>query len=281
MASTPISIVDAGAPAEADGGWYLEHSALFNRCNLSPWAIASQTFQENPKPLEIAWVRQENQAFFDLLGTLASPAERAACFHDYVLSRFWLHEDRAHWPSEAERLRASYVAVLRGWGLDSNGASGAVLKGWAEHRFGLRAIWHRTALSRDDAASERYAAERMRGALAGIGMQLDLLYTFCQDELRRRHPGERWLRLYRGTHDAESYTVKRLVGRDELVEFNTVSSFTDDAELAWAFGSRVWSVRVPLEKIVYFTGLIPNGLLTGEQERIVLGGDYVVRALTC
>ena len=52
--------------------------------------------------------------------------------------------------------------------------------------------------------------DRTRGAAKSIGvlMQLDLLYTFCQDELRRRFPGETWKTLYRGTHDSEEYTIR-------------------------------------------------------------------------
>lgn len=256
--------------------WYRSRTTLYNRCNLAPGAIACQAFQADPRPIEIAWVRQEHQAFFDLLEQLPEPAERGACFHEYALSHPWLHEDRDRWPPLSERLRASYAGVLRGWGIDSSGASGAVLKGWAEHRFGLRAIWHRTVLSTAD-AQEGFAAERMRGAMSGIGAQLDLLYTFCQAELRRRHPGERWLTLYRGTQDAEAYVVK--AGTGPVVEFNTVSSFTRDPEIAWEFGSQVWKVQVPLAKIVYFTGLLPTGILQGEHEFIVLGGDHRVRAV--
>lgn len=268
------------APTTGDDGaaWYLRRKALFNRCNLSPWAIASQAFQANPRPLEIAWVRSEHQGLFDVLNRLEQPDERAELFHHYVLTRFWAHEDRATWPDERERLRASYVAVLRGWGIDSNSASGAVLKGWAENRFGLRAIWHRTALSDVDAQAG-YAAARMRGATTGVGMQLDVLYAFCQDELRRRHPGQDRITLFRGTHDAEAYVVKNPDQRGQLVEFNNVSSFTSDREVAWEFGSRVWEVEVPFAKIVYFSGLLPNGLLHGEAEHVVLGGDYLVRPL--
>lgn len=280
MASMLPASTDPDPAAAGDGAaWYLRRKALFNRCNLSPWAIASQAFQAAPRPIEIAWVRAEHQGLFDVLARLSGADERAELFHHYVLTRFWAHEERDSWPDERERLRASYVAVLRGWGIDSNCASGAVLKGWAENRFGLRAIWHRTALSDVD-AQEGYAAERMRGATSGVGMQLDLLFAFCQDELRRRHPGEDWLTLYRGTHDAEAYVVKVPDARGQLVEFNNVSSFTADREVAWEFGFRVWEVKVPLSKIVYFSGLLPNGLLQGEHEHVVLGGDYLVHALT-
>lgn len=276
MGSMSSASADQARPRPEADAYYLTRSALLNRCNLSPWALASQAFQEDPRPLEIAWIHQENQGFFDMLARIGDEDERSALFHEYALSRFWLGEDRARWPDERERLRHSYVSVLRGWGMDSNGASGAVFKGWAEDRFGLRAIWHQEALGGGGQAHERYASDRMRGALAGIAMQLDLLFTYCQSELRRRHGGQRWLTLYRGTHDPEAYTVKEpsAAGHGVLVEFNTVSSFTSDREIAWEFGSQVWEVRVPLAKIVYFSGLLARNLLQGEREFIVLGGDY-------
>lgn len=280
MASMSAGCGEPSAGADEGAAWYVKRTTLFNRCNLSPWAIASQAFQANPRPLEIAWLRVEHQGFFDLLARLEDATERAQLFQHYVLTRFWAHEDREDWPDERQRRRQSYLAVLRGWGIDSNGPSGAVLKGWAENRFGLRPIWHRTALSDHD-AQEGYAAERMRGATTGVGMQLDLLYAFCQDELRRRHPDGGCLTLHRGSHDAEAYVVKAPDARGQLVEFNNVSSFTADPETAWEFGSRVWRVRVPLQKIVYFSGLLPDGPLQGESEHIVLGGDYLVEPLLC
>lgn len=258
--------------------WYLAHTARLNRCSHSPWVLACEDFQRDPRPVAIRHVLQEHGSFFALLDVIADPDERATVFHDYALSRFWLHEDRDTWPSERERLRHSYVSVLRGWGVDANGASGAVFKGWAESRFGLRCIYHGEPLDAAAAAREAFARERMRGWLAGIDLQLDLLYTYCQEEWRRRAPDERWLTLYRGTHDPEAYTVKS-DDEGELVEFNTVSSFTEDREIAWEFGNRVWEVQVPLAKVVYFSGLLQQNLLQGEREYIVLGGDYRVRSL--
>lgn len=260
--------------------YYLTRTALFNRCNQTPWALASQCFQDDPRPLDITWVRLENQQFLASLAGIDDAEERGLIFHDYALMRHWLHEDAR--PAEAELLRYSYVSVLRGWGFDSSGRYGAVLKGWAESRFGLRAIYHGGSLAGAQEAWDRYEADRMHGAVRGVGTQLDLLYTFCQDELARRHAGERWLTLYRGTHDPEAYTVKEGgAAGEEVVEFNTLSSFTADREVAWEFGSRVWAVRVPLAKIVFFSGLLPRSLLRGEQEYIVLGGDYRVRSLVC
>jgi NAD+--dinitrogen-reductase ADP-D-ribosyltransferase len=114
-------------------------------------------------------------------------------------------------------------------------------------------------------------------------MQLDLLYTFCQDELRRRFPDKKWKTLYRGTHDSEEYTVQKEAGakRAALVQLNNLSSFTSDPEVAWEFGSSAWEVEVPLAKIVFFSGLLPKSLLAGESEHLVLGGYYNVRTLLC
>ena len=257
---------------------------VFNRCNLPPWAIAAPGFQENPQPLEIEGVRATDRRLFARLASIADPAERGQVFHDYVSVKFRLHEWPQHRASARASLRHSYVQFLLSWGADSNGHAGAVLKSWVESRFGLLATYHHGRLADDPVARERYALDRMRGAAKtmGVAMQLDLLYTFCQDELRRRHPSERSLTLYRGTHDPEEYAVRdRAAGAAAVVQLNNLSSFTSDREVAWEFGSAVWAVRVPLEKVVFFSGLLPPHLLGGEAEYLVLGGEYRVTPLRC
>lgn len=255
---------------------------VFNRCNLSPWAIGSQEFQDDPKPLEIEGVRATDRRLFARLAEIKDPEERGQVFHDYLSVKFRLHEWAEHQATARSSLRHSYIMFLQSWGADSNGHAGAVLKGWVESRFGLLATYHHGRLSDDPAASERYWNDRMRGAAKtmGVAMQLDLLYTFCQDELHRRQPGERWLTLYRGTHDPEEYAVRDATSADTaLVQLNNLSSFTADREVAWEFGSAVWAVRMPLEKIVFFSGLLPRHLLSGESEYLVLGGEYRVSKL--
>ncbi|MFM2091354.1 MAG: hypothetical protein RLZZ127_1843 [Planctomycetota bacterium] len=254
--------------------WYTA-APILHRSDIDPGAFASQRFQDDPRPVSLVGAADPDAGLFTLLARLDDPVERAAVFRDYALAAAWLHEPPERRPSLAERERRGFPAVLRGWAVDSNGVSGAVLKGWAESRFGLRVLHHGGRLA-DPEQDARYAGSRRRGAAGGLLAQLDLLYRFTQVELARSRPDERWLTLYRGSHDPEAYVVKD--GDGTLVEFNAVSSFTADRETAWEFGSRVWAVRVPLAKIVCAAGLLP-GLLDSEQEHIVLGGDFRVEAL--
>jgi NAD+--dinitrogen-reductase ADP-D-ribosyltransferase len=256
--------------------------SLINRCNLPPWLISSEEFQANPEPIEIDGVRRTDHRLFDRLAKIDDPQERGRVFHDYISVKFGLHDWAAYEASARSSLRRTYVQFIHGWGADSNGRAGAVLKGWVESRFGLEATYHDGVLADSQAARERFAFDRMHGAAKTMGalMQLDLLYTFCQDELARRFPGERWKTLYRGTHDPEEYAVHDKASRgSSLVRLNNLSSFTSDPEVAWEFGSLAWEVKVPLSKTVFFSGLLPDYMLGGESEYLVLGGYYRVRTL--
>jgi hypothetical protein len=82
MASIDIASTDLDA-----AGWYLARSAIFNRCNLSPWALASQTFQARPQAVEIAWVRREHHDFFALLGRIADPTQTPGV--DRIIRSSW------------------------------------------------------------------------------------------------------------------------------------------------------------------------------------------------
>jgi NAD+--dinitrogen-reductase ADP-D-ribosyltransferase len=263
-------------------------SCSLNRCNLSPWIIGSEEFQAHPLPVEIDGARTTDGRLFRRLEEISDPEERSRLFHDYVCVKFSLNEKvERHGKS---RSAYSYVHLLRAWGADSNGPAGAVLKSWVESRFGILATYHKGRLADDHIAREAFLLDRTRGAAKSIGilMQLDLLYTFCQDELRRRFPGACRRTLYRGTHDPEEYAIHGHDSPDggqlprlRLVQLNNLSSFTSDAEVAWEFGSSAWEAEVPLAKIVFFSGLLPKSLLSGESEHLVLGGYYHVRTLLC
>jgi NAD+--dinitrogen-reductase ADP-D-ribosyltransferase len=267
-------------------GDHSRSSCSLNRCNLSPWIIGSEEFQANPLPLEIDGARATDARLFRRLAEIADPEERSRLFHDYVSVKFSLNE-RIERNGKAKS-PYSYVNLLRAWGADSNRQAGAVLKAWVESRFGILATYHNGRLADSAAAREAFTLDRIRGAAKSIGalMQLDLLYTFCQDELRRRWPEARCKTLYRGTHDAEEYAIHDQAGPEDgqskritLVQLNNLSSFTSDPEVAWEFGSSAWKVEVPLAKIIFFSGLLPKSLLMGESEHLVLGGYYKVRLM--
>ena len=258
-------------------------SCSLNRCNLSPWIIGSEEFQASPLPIEIDGARTTDAPLFRRLAEIADPDERGRLLHDYVCVKFGLNEKVEQ--TGKSKPAYSYVNLLRAWGADSNRQAGAVLKAWVESRFGILATYHNGRLADNAAAREAFMLDRMRGSAKSIGvlMQLDLLYTFCQDELRRRFPGVNSKTLFRGTHDPE-YAIRgqsNQIGhpsrRIMLVQLNNLSSFTSDPEVAWEFGSSAWEVEVPLAKIVFFSGLLPKALLSGESEHLVLGGYYNVR----
>jgi NAD+--dinitrogen-reductase ADP-D-ribosyltransferase len=253
--------------------------ATNNRCSLPPWALASQEFQNNPCALEILGIRSSEPALFEALDAIPDASTRGAAFVEYMGIRFQI--DSANASGEASTARQGhYLHFLRCWGADSNSRSGAVLKGWVESCFGLPATYHSGILAEDEAARAKYLLDKMKAESLGVTLQLDLVYTYCQYELERRFPGERWLTLYRGTHDPDEYVVRREGANDRsLVSLNNLSSFTSDPEIAWEFGSSVWEVQVPIAKIVFFGGLLPGYFPESEREYLVLGGEYRVKKL--
>ncbi|AJE04153.1 NAD(+)--dinitrogen-reductase ADP-D-ribosyltransferase [Geobacter pickeringii] len=261
-------------------------NSAFNHCNLPPWVIASRHFNDNPHPLELQGVRQANRFLFQKLDGIDSSEERGEVFNDYMSVKFQLH----HWQDQrtdtARRsLKNSYLRYLRGWMMDANSVEGAVLKGWVESRIGIAPTFHRVPIAGIHTdAYYAYAVDRTKGSARtnAINSQLDILYEFCQYELGRRSPGERWITLYRGTCDAGEYeTVEELGKREKIVRFNNLVSFTAVEERAWEFGSTVWEIRAPLVKVFFFNDLLPNSIMKGEGEYLIVGGEYRVRRVMC
>ncbi|HEY8902584.1 MAG TPA: NAD(+)--dinitrogen-reductase ADP-D-ribosyltransferase [Chthoniobacterales bacterium] len=258
-------------------------SNIFTRCNRPPWAIASVEFQDAPGPLRIGRVREDNRRLFALLDAEPKPGRRGEIFHEYTSVQFALHQWSDYQASARSSLRNSYVRYLRGWAVDSNSCEGAVLKGWVESRLGIPPTFHYGPLPANHEARARYELDRIRGSAKtnAIDSQLDLLFEFSQYELARRYPGEQWLTLYRGTFDGAAYEMVRPGNQkgEAVMRMNNISSFTADRECAWEFGSTVWEARVPLSKVFFFGGLLPDDLLKGEDEFMVIGGEYRMRRL--
>jgi NAD+--dinitrogen-reductase ADP-D-ribosyltransferase len=128
-----------------------------------------------------------------------------------------------------------------------------------------------------------YDFDRVRGSARtnSIHEQLDLLYRYAQYELRRADPHCRWLTLYRGTYDAREHEItERSSRREYYVRLNNLSSFTSDPERAWEFGTTVWSMAIPACKIFFYGDLLPQSLLKGENEYLVIGGEYRAKEMS-
>jgi NAD+--dinitrogen-reductase ADP-D-ribosyltransferase len=256
----------------------------FNLCETPAWIIASEEFNLSSGSLHIAGVRESNRSFFNQLDQLDQPSERGRVFHEYLDVKFALHQWCDYTGKARSSLRNSYLRFLAGWGMDSNSIEGAVMKNWVQSRFGVAPTYHRGVLhqSVDGDEDRRFAYDRMKGSARtnAIDAQLDLLYEFCQYELCRRWSDQTNFILYRGTNDPEEHPIRKTESRRQsIVRLNNLVSFTDDRERAWEFGSTVWKTTVARAKIVFFSGLLPSSLLSGENEYLAIGGDYHVHEL--
>jgi NAD+--dinitrogen-reductase ADP-D-ribosyltransferase len=268
---TPLPPVPAG------------HPLSMNWCHLPPWIIGSSEFNAAPTELSIAGVRRSSRPFFQMLEETPSAKDRGQAFHDYLTVRYQLHHYTEYQGASRSSLRNSYIRFLRGWEVDCNGCEGAVLKSWVESRFGITPTYHGGILKfEENTESERFAHDRMRGTQKtnAIFSQLDLLFEFCQYEIQRRFPGREDFLLYRGTNDPQEHPlIEQKNRRESCLRLNNIVSFTSDREKAWEFGSTVWEVHVPCVKVIFFSGLLPDSLLYGENEYLVIGGNYWVKEL--
>jgi NAD+--dinitrogen-reductase ADP-D-ribosyltransferase len=254
---------------------------LTNLCNQPSWEISSRTFNDDPKPLSIQGVRATHRHFFEQLERLDTWDERARIYQDYMEVAFHLHQWRREKdPTGRLSLKNSYLRFLRGWLFDANSVEGAVMKGWVESRMGIPPTFHRRRIrAKDSAAYLDYMTDRMNGAARtnAIFSQLDLLYEFVQYELARRDPDRRHVTLYRGVYDfAEHEILERPDNCSAVVRLNNLNSFTSDFERAWEFGTLVIEARVPVPKIFFDGSFLHAGILQGEEELLVIGGEYDV-----
>lgn len=271
-------------PAVGPDATVVAHCNTMNLCEAPAWAIASTGFNTHPLAIRIAGVRSSNGSLFDKLEKTEEAAERARIFHEYLCVKFNLHHWNEYAGKARKSLRNSYVRFLNGWGMESNSIEGAVLKSWVGSRFGILPTYHRGPLRNhgDGVEDERYAYDRMRGRARtnAIDAQLDLLYEYCQYELKRCWPGETIRTLFRGTNDPEEHVLRKAgSGRRSVVRLNNLVSFTADRERAWEFGSTVWRASVATSKIFFFSNLLGSSVLQGEAEYLVIGGDYEVEEL--
>lgn len=251
--------------------------------------LAGTAFNARPLPLHVAGVRQSHADLFAALAQRPALHDAAAArklFARYMDQQFALARPAAGTPAPPgpHHWRASYLKLLQGWGLDANGPAGAVIKGWAESRFGIPPVFHKAPLGRfpspawvgylEDKGTSRYNNHH-------ILEQLDLLYEFCQWMLRHfalLGPGPQAL-LWRGSNRVEEQLVAgTLQQRRCTLRLNSVVSFSTTPEEAGCFGDWLLCVQVPLCKLLLVPGLLDTHSLHGEAEVLAIGGLYEVQA---
>ncbi len=254
-----------------------------NRCNLPAVILGGLRFQAHPVDLHIDGVGTLHKDLFARLSRIDDENARAQQFIDYMAVHFCLEqlEEAGLMPDTGHaRGKADYLNTLRGWHFDAEGREGAVLKGWVESRFGLLPRWHGGPIETpDNDAYRRYEQERAMGLYNtnALEAQLDLLYAYCQYELKRRHPGRSHCTLYRGINRLQAHEVLRETNKGHPdVLLNNINSFSASRERAGEFGDYILEAKVPLPKIFVFNQLLPKRL-KGEDEYIVIGGVYRVR----
>ena len=273
-----------------------------NRCNFPPVILGSLTFQQYPEQIQLEGVVPFHNQLFSALEQIADTEQRTENFSAYMRASFLLDRpDKAGFvirkisdnqvndilpvPTQKARIKrrktrekADYLRILRGWMFDADGQEAAVLKSWVESRFGLLARNHKGPLR--GFSSERYQiylADRAQGLYNtnGLEAQLDLLYSYCQYELKRRYPGQTHFILYRGVNNLRQYEYLTEDKKQPVLLLNNLNSFSDSKEQAESFGDYILTVRVPLSKLLFFPDLLPK-VLRGESEYLVLGGAYQV-----
>nr|CRH04603.1 NAD(+)--dinitrogen-reductase ADP-D-ribosyltransferase [Candidatus Magnetococcus massalia] len=258
----------------------------FNRCNLTADVLGSLGYQKHPVPLEIVGSHELHKRLFARLDEIKGRKKRAELFQDYMTVHFTLErpEEAGYTPgSRFQRIKTDYRRILRGWLFNPDGQEAAVIKGWVVSRFGLLPRWHDGVL--DDCHSEAYAKYLQMQANGlyntnALESQLDMVYAYCQYELRRRFPSQVHWMLYRGVNQVDQYEVlaKGKKGR-RVVLLNNLSSFTEDRERADEFGDYIMEVEIPIYKVFCYNALFP-GLLKGEEEVMVVGGLADVKICT-
>lgn len=253
-----------------------------NRCNLPGIILGSLTFQHHPVNLYLDGVAILHADLFANLAMITLHSSRAENFQDYMRSGFLLDNPKeAGFANNSHRCRvkADYLRILRGWLFDANSIEAAMLKGWVESRFGLLARNHKGQLNDFNSDNYlRYLSERSQGLYNSNALeaQFDLLFSYCQYELQKQFPEQTHIVLYRGTNRIDEYEIlKKSDKRRYILLLNNLNSFTRQRERADEFGDYILEVKVPLSKILYQPELLP-GVLTGEDEFLVIGGVYEV-----
>ena len=260
-----------------------------NLVGLPTELLASCEFNDHPVPLHISGVREMNKSLFEMLSQAPDLPDAGEAFACYMMAMFGIdpeqRERRVDRGTEGtrRRYRSSFLRLIKGWGYDSNGPEGAVLKGWVESRFGIFPTFHKEIIRRvSSGAWTTYVAEKMSSRFHNnaIYIQLDLLFEFCQWALQRFFvPGQTHLTLHRGVNSFDEHQIVTRIDKNTVImRLNNLTSFSSDRNIADCFGDTILTARVPVAKVAFFNALLSIHPLKGEGEYLVIGGEYRVTA---
>jgi NAD+---dinitrogen-reductase ADP-D-ribosyltransferase len=278
------NMAEPAKDAEAYGRNSIGHST--NLVGIPTDLLASCAFNDHPVPLHISGVREMNRSLFEMLGRASDVRDAGEAFASYMMAMFGVDPEQREGPRGAggtQRYRSSFLRLIKGWGYDSNGPEGAVLKGWVESRFGIFPTFHKGIISRISSGTwTTYVEEKMSSRFHNnaIYVQLDQLFEFCQWVLERfAAPDRTHLTLYRGINSFDEHHVVEQINRHTVVmRLNNLTSFSCDRGIADCFGDTILTVQVPVAKVVFFNTLLSTHPLKGEGEYLVIGGEYRVTA---
>lgn len=272
----------AGQAEETDmrEGHHLGHST--NLVGRPSDYLASCAYNDDPVPLYIWGVREMNGSLFEMLAQAHDLPGAGEAFLCYMMAMFGIDPEQQV-KAGGGRYRSSFSRLIKGWGFDSNGPEGAVLKGWVESRFGIFPTYHKEIIKRfSSPAWTSYIEEKMSSPFHNnaIHVQLDLLFEFCQWTLRRFvFPDQTHVTLFRGINGFDEHQVVERTGKRAVtLRLNNLISFTSDRDIASCFGDTILTAEVPVSKILFFNRLLPDHPLKGEGEYLVIGGQYRVTA---
>ena len=254
-----------------------------NLVGLPTDLLGCSEFNDFPQQLHISGAREMNKTLFEMLGQASDLADAGLAFHAYMNAMFGMDPEQQEQEGKVRRYRSSFLRLLKGWGYDSNGPEGAVMKGWVQSRFGLFPTFHKQVIERISGETwTTYVEEKMSSRFHNnaIYTQLDILYEFCQWALARFAAlGKTHLTLYRGTNSFDEHQiVERLDRRRVIMRINNLASFSEHRDVAGCFGDVIVTAHVPVVKIVFFNTLLPIHPLKGESEYLVIGGEYLADA---
>jgi NAD+--dinitrogen-reductase ADP-D-ribosyltransferase len=252
--------------------------STYNLINIKSKYFGSLDYNEKIQDIRIMGVYEYHKDFYEAIEKTESILIANQIFDSYINELFELK-----CKIKGKKVGNLYK-ILMGWMFNSNGFEGAVLKGWAESRFGIIPNFHKTRI--DHIESEgyyNYLSEKMsqRVNKNAIYLQLDLLYHYTQVVIKRFFSSFKpRVTLYRGVYNLEENEIITWLSKNAAVmSHNNVLSFTVDKSIAEQFGDSILKINVPYTKIIFFSEVTPLHHFAGEQEFIVIGGEYLTEII--